>query len=226
MGLLFLLLGLWCVAGENKIAWTPSLITNPTCLKDYPISRVYVRVYLSTGMIDPNAKQSLEAIVNVVPDPRIYIIPTMKVQPEAIVDEVCEKVVEGVLDDTPPYVVVNSGDATWSSDTSENREYLQKLMARVEELSNQDRCYNSAVNIMTTKHDWEKVFGNDFAAGNVLIWDKTTGTKSCSTQGFAPFGGWTAPYGVLYDHDLKLCDMTNVDVGCRFGTLENDLAKR
>ena len=192
--------------------WIYEKISDPICFYNNNFNWLYIRVFLSSGLIDPNAQGNLNKTKNIGLNRRLYINPTMKIGPKETLDAICNKVIKGLNEKFHLYISIYADFKFWSKDITKNREYIEKLQHF---MGTQPECYKT-LNIISRKKDWESVFGANYLAfsNRVLIWDKT-GAKTCDQSGFEPFGGWRRADGIIYLHDKKVCD-NKCDVSCLF----------
>ena len=192
--------------------WISEAVKNPSCYYEKEVNWIYVRAFLSSGIVDKEAKNTLVSTKDYIQNRRLYINPTIKLTPEEIISNVCSDVIEGLEEVFHVYVVVFHDANYWYKDPAQNREFMEKLR---DSMQKHTECFKT-INVITRKFDWEQVFGEDYSAFShrVLIWDKTTGTD-CSREGFIPFGGWPRPDGVVFSHRVELCNNT-CDVSCLF----------
>ena len=195
---------------ENGV-WIGEEVKFPACFYPNDYYWMYIRAFLSSGVVDKNARNTIVATKEYIPNRRLVINPTMKLEPDVIINKVCGEVIKGLDEKFHVYISVYN-DKTWSTDAAKNRQFIEGMRNQMINLPN---CYKT-INIITRKFDWEAVFGEDYYefAQRVLVWDKTSG-KECSRDDFVPFGGWQKPDGVMFNHNVQVCENT-VDVSCLF----------
>ncbi len=211
--ILFALMASMSLAQETENGvWISEPIKNQFCFYDQGYTWMYIRAYTSTGTIDKSARQNLIDTQPYLANRRLYINPTMKVAPENIIGKICSDVIKGLNEKFHVYVAVYADTNTWTNDKAKNRAFMEKLR---ESMEKQPECYRT-INVISRKFDWEKVFGEDYTefSKRILIWDKTSG-KGCSRDDFVPFGGWVKPDGIVFNHNVKVCENT-CDVNCLF----------
>ena len=199
----------WTIA-EMQGAWLNEPIQNPYCLIDNDISWLYVRGLLSNGNIDNNAIKTLNETKALRLDRRIYINPTMKLNPEVIAEKLCNELIKGLNEKFHIYVTALYDPNNWSNDPPKNIMFIEKLR---DEIVGRKECFGS-VNILSRKFDWEKLFGREYTqfSSRVLIWHRTDG-DTCDPSKFVPFGGWKRVDGIVYKHNTPLCG-NNIDISC------------
>lgn len=99
------------------------------------------------------------------------------------------------LEDNP-----NAGCA-WSFDYKANCEYVKEMLAQL-------KYFQTPSGIHTSAQFYLQIFGNqgcDLSAYPLIY---TTNDGSPSFDGYVPFGGWSAPYGKLFQRNVSLCNLT------------------
>ena len=207
-----LLIASFLKADVDNGVWISEEIKDPNCFYENDYNWLYIRAFTSTGMVDKSARQNLISTKEAVPNRRIYVMPTVKVEAATMMKKVCEEVIQGLEEKFHVYVAVYSDPVNWFPDKAQNRAYLEKIL---ESMKAQPDCFKT-INIISRKFDWESVLGADYSefSAHVLIWDKTS-DKVCSRDGYIPFGGWKLPDGVVFNHLVDVCE-NKCDVSCLY----------
>lgn len=197
-----LLIGLSSCAYKMCMMWQE--------IKDMDCLAGLFDVFLFRGIkenckVDKNAKPNFEKCNTAKQGAcAFYISPIPTCEAKAIVTDFCAGVVEGTGKRFA--IIVDLADPPhWKESKEENRAYLEGLIAALNARAN-DCVYWIA--ILTSKWEWEKIFGEDYKgmSGLRLMWEFIDRNPEFDPSSFVEFGGWTKPFAKQFDRNLDACE--------------------
>ena len=202
LAFIVLLLGLASCAYKMCTMWQE--IKDMDCLA--ALFDVFLfRGYKEACKVDKNAKPNFEKCNTAKSGAcAFYITPVSKCEATSVVTDFCKEVVEG--SGKRFAIIVDVADPPhWSSETATNRAYMEALIAALNARTS-DCVYWVA--ILTSKWEWEKIFGADYTgmSGLRLMWEFIDRNPEFDPETFVNFGGWTKPFAKMFDRNLDACE--------------------
>lgn len=187
-----------CIAEQVDYVEVHEKIKDAKCIADLTDYGTIVRVFLSSGTVDPYAKENIVALYAQQEYVDIYINPSYKRgQPKQQVQEVLAVLPSNRTKEMIAYVRVE--ESNWDENVEKNRAFLKDM---VDEL---DMADDIVTGIITKQRDWEKIVGADFSefSGKKLMLVEPDKNEVCRTM--KPFGGWSEPFTKEYQNDVSVC---------------------
>ena len=152
----------------------------------------YVRVFTSSGKIDPYAEENAKTIHHEGQSIIGIMMPCLLCDPIAQVKTVLQ------LIKTHPYIegVFIDIDVVGWKEQSFNRAFFETLINE----------FNSKFfGTIATKERWEHIFGQDYSTPTMAFLIYRSLNKEPNFNDFKPFGGWRSPNGKHYDANGDVC---------------------
>lgn len=89
----------------------------------------------------------------------------------------------------------------WPSDYKANCEYIKEMLGQL-------KYFQTAAGIQTSEKFYRQIFGPQGCdlSSYPLIYTRNDGSPSF--EDYTQFGGWSAPYGKLFQSNVSLCNLT------------------
>lgn len=173
-------------------------INDFSCFPSNNYDFAFIRGFMSSGQVDPNARSNVEAASKAGMSINVFLRPCLKcyISPSETVLRVVKE-----LEGTEYFslIVMVYVDDNWSTDQAYNCQYLRDILAEIKKHGK-----NAAVG--SDYDPWNKVMGKNCLVGkevNDLMWDKHDNKKDIKT--FKSFAGFNAPTSKEYSGAVNVC---------------------
>lgn len=180
-----------------------SFQSNFDCLKSAGYTFANVRAFTLEGIdLDLSVKNTLIYAQRAGLKSEIFVRPcrgkSAKTQIDIVVLTVPSQYYERFwlfLEENP-----NAG-CEWNHDPKSNCDYVKDMLAQI-------KYFQSPAGIQTSERFYKQIFGSQGCdlSSYPLIYSKNDGSPSFEDYG--SFGGWSAPYGKVFQTNVNLCNLT------------------
>ena len=197
----FFLLIISCVSISNATiegVTVRTAINDFSCFPTQGYDFTFIRAFMRTGKVDPNARANVIAANRVGMAVNVFIRPCMEcnIKPNEIVLKVIKE-----LKGTVYYsIIVMIQHDDWSPNQTANCNYLKAMIAEIKRNEK-----NEAVG--ANSEVWNTVMGKNCLIGKDvknLMWEEHDEEKDI--KNFKPFGGFTAPTSKEYAGSVNVCE--------------------
>lgn len=180
-----------------------SFQSNFDCLKQAGYTFANIRAFTLEGIdLDLSVKDTLIFAKRAGLKPELFIRPCRGKSAKFQIDAVILVIAQQYYDRFWLYLQENPNvGCSWPSDHKANCQYVKDMLSQL-------KYFQTPAGIQTSARFYREIFGSQGCDLSQYPLIYTHNDSSPSFEDYSAFGGWSAPYGKVFQENVSLCNLT------------------